>query len=251
MTSALSKATGIPVPEVVASAKAVLNEEGFLEYAFLVRRMRCFSSFEPQTILELEDLAGVVFRRIHDKRLTLYPTVAETLNILSDGGVFLAAVTNAPVYQAYKRLVFLKIAHHFKILIGIQNPNIPQGIELKANATPWPDEKVRLITRELGKPSDYPYALLRSMFKDNVRLFSIGDSIERDLAPAAKQTYTTIWAKYGRRVDEKNYRTVLELSPKSVVSEELAVATYSPDHEIESAADIVSIVRPPRQLSLF
>ncbi|MBL0125344.1 MAG: HAD hydrolase-like protein, partial [Betaproteobacteria bacterium] len=109
MMAAISKKTAIPVDDLHAAAREVFQRRGFLEYAYLVREMSVFSAMDESEIASLEKLASGVFGRVRKKRLKTYSGIEETLRELHAGGIILAAVTNAPLYQAYRRLGSLRL----------------------------------------------------------------------------------------------------------------------------------------------
>ena len=254
MVSALSKHTGLDADDITSSAAKVILNKGFLEYAFLIREMPCFQDFDPDEIKALEKLASGSFARVRQKRLVVYPGVIEVLSSLYAGCVEIAAVTNAPLYQAYRRLEALKIVKFFSIIVAIENTSIPAYVLLKGNKEPWTQKKeLKVVTfpRELGKPSAHPFILLRDSFPSGTALWTVGDNIGRDLLPAHTLGYKTVWAKYGCNVTEKNYSTVLALTPPAVKTHEIASSDYVPDHTAETPNDILNFIPFRQQMSLI
>ena len=118
--------------------------------------------------------AGIVaYRRAKDKHLKLYPNVEKTLNEISNKGIKLAIVSDAPSREAWMRICYLKLHNIFDVVIAFD------------------DSKER-------KPSSAPFKLaLGKLRLSNDEVLMVGDWPERDIKGAANLGMTTAFAKYG------------------------------------------------------
>lgn len=78
----------------------------------------------------------------------------------------------------------------------------------------------------------------------NARIWIVGDSLQKDLLPAAELGAKSIWARYGHVYAEKNFATLLEITHWS---EEQVKTTYDtgvlvPNHIIDSFSQLLDIV---------
>ncbi|MDP3279604.1 MAG: HAD family hydrolase [Nitrosomonas sp.] len=254
MVKALARKTNLTPEQVRESARRVYLAKGFLEYPFIIREMDVFSKLNAHQIEGLEVLGQTVFNKVKKKRLKIYDEVDDVLASLHLGGVRVVAVSNAPLYHAYKRLRQLRLAAYFDLIVACENLRIPEGVKIRANPEPWrEDASISVVSfpREEGKPSSYPFELVRKEFGDDVQYWSIGDNIERDLKPASKLGYKTIWARYGTVVDEENYRTVVNLTSGDVRKYETMTSEYGPDFCINKIKELLRIVPHVEQLDMF
>lgn len=254
MISALSKITGLTKQELEESARKVYLARGFLEYPFVIREMHVFSELDGAQLYQLELLGQTVFNKVKKSRLKLYPDVEHVLRSLRQGGVKMIAVSNAPLYHAYKRVKQLHLSEFLDMIVACENLAIPPGVSIRANPEPWLSDASLLaisFPRAKGKPNIHPFALVQETFGTECQYWSIGDNVERDLKPAKRLGFQTIWARYGTKVDEKNYRTVLDLTCDDVLKHEIATSDYVPDFSIDKFADILEIVPYAKQLQLF
>jgi len=254
MVSAVSKTTGVDKELLIESAKEVISDRGFTEYAFLIREMRIFSDYSIEQVGEIERVASGAFARVRNKRLKTYPDTEGTIKQLFDGGVKIAAVTNAPLYQAYRRLESLKLIKYFSLIVAVDNTVVPEYVKLKGNPEPWSkkdDLKTITFSRSLGKPNSHSYQVVIDETSDISEYWVVGDNVGRDLAPAAPLGFKTIWAEYGCNVDDKNYETVLQLTPTAIKKHEVAKSEYQPDYIISGAKELLSIIPHQEQFDMF
>lgn len=254
MISAVSKSTTIDRDVLIENAKEVIANRGFTEYAFLIREMRVFSNYSSDELIEIERIASGSFSRVRKKRLKAYPHTDETIQKLYEGGVRIVAVTNAPLFQAYRRLEALKLLKYFSLIVAVDNTYVPDYVKLKGNAEPWLKKKdLTIITfdRALGKPNNHAYKMVIEAFPSSSEYWVIGDNVGRDLQPAALLGYKTIWAEYGCNVDEKNYDTVLQLTPSGIKKHEVAKSDYEPDYVVSHIGELLNLIPYKEQLDLF
>lgn len=206
-------------------------------------------------------------RRAYDltkrKRLRSYANLLSTLGRVEAAGVSLVVVTNAPVYHAYTRLRDVGALPYLYGLVAWSGPDAEESdyprdehiahthqvmLSLAYRTLPF----VATFDRLDRKPSSYPFELVKSRFGD-AAYFAVGDSISKDLAPAAKLGMHTIWARYGTQLEsQRDLDTLLNMTPWS--SEEIGAhfeEVFSPDYIIDDPRGLLSILPHYDQLDLF
>jgi putative hydrolase of the HAD superfamily len=114
----------------------------------------------------------VAYRRIKEGLLYPYPDVVPTLNKLRKK-YKLAILSDAPKIQAWIRLAAMQIQDKFDIVVTFD------------------DTKAK-------KPSKKPFlCVLKKLKLKPEECVMIGDSLKRDIAPANKLGFKTVFAKYG------------------------------------------------------
>ena len=196
--------------------------------------------------------------RIRPTSLSAYQGVKETLLTLKKDGVYIAAASNAPFYQAVNRLRQLHIEHLFDALVCWEGPQIPNDLVTNKNIvdkqkkTQTKISKIWQLPREKLKPNAFAYELLIEEYKvERKFVYVLGDSITKDVNPALAIGINGIWAKYGETVVEKNLTTILEISnwDKDKINTIYKEQHKIPEVVINSFIEILSIIEP-NQLTL-
>ena len=136
-----------------------------------------FNEFLNKKIGEVNNkylAAGIVaYRRAREANLLLYPNVNHTLVELIKMSVKLAVVSDAPSREAWMRIYYLNLHHHFDVVLTFDDTNA-------------------------RKPSPIPFEMALSQLNiDPEEALMVGDWPERDVVGANKLGIRTIFARYG------------------------------------------------------
>ena len=136
-----------------------------------------FNEFLNKIIGEVNNkylAAGIVaYRRAREANLLLYPNVNHTLVELIKMSVKLAVVSDAPSREAWMRIYYLNLHHHFDVVLTFDDTNV-------------------------RKPSPIPFEMALSQLNiDAEEALMAGDWPERDVVGAKKLGIRTIFARYG------------------------------------------------------
>lgn len=261
MVHALSKDLGIEEDVIIHDFRRVYIEKGTIEYAFAVQSLALCRSMPSPEIERLVRIAKGAFSRVREKNLQPYEGVRETLIWAVNEGIAVIAVTNAPVFQAQRRLRKLKLDRLFTGIAGWNAYEVPEDFtwtrKIKQNEgngkyRTYIDKLWFLSANEL-KPGISGYErIMEELQVSAEKTYIIGDSLKKDIAPAVEIGAVSIWARYGQQCDSKNFDTLLKITNWS--QEEIS-STYqqrpvTPDFTVDSFAEIRKIV-PASQLTLF
>ena len=149
---------------------SINEEEGW-------ENQQVFNDFLNKTIGEVNNkylAAGIVaYRRAREANLLLYPNVNHTLVELIKMSVKLAVVSDAPSREAWMRIYYLNLHHHFDVVLTFNDTNA-------------------------RKPSPIPFEMALSQLNiDPEEALMVGDWPERDVVGANKLGIRTIFARYG------------------------------------------------------
>ena len=152
----------------------IYEEEGW-------ENQQVFNDFLNKTIGEVNNkylAAGIVaYRRAREANLLLYPNVNHTLVELIKRGVKIAVVSDAPSREAWMRIYYLNLHHHFDVVLTFDDTNV-------------------------RKPSPIPFEMALSQLNiDAEEALMVGDWPERDVVGAKKLGIRTIFARYGDAFD--------------------------------------------------
>ena len=136
-----------------------------------------FNYFLDRTIGEVNNkylaAAIVAYRRAREANLLLYPNVNHTLVELMKIGIKLAVVSDAPSREAWMRIYYLNLHHHFDIVLTFDDTNA-------------------------RKPSPIPFQMaLKELKTEPSETLMVGDWPERDVVGANNLGIRTIFARYG------------------------------------------------------
>lgn len=261
MVHVLARRTSVDEEAIVNDFRRVFNQHGSVEYAFSVQELRlCHDLSEPE-VADLVRVAKGAFSRVREKNLKVYPGVKETLRWAKEERIAVIAVTNSPIFPARMRLRQLKVDGLFTGIAAWEGFEIPdedpwaQPVRVREANGGW---RTKLGTewtfgKDQLKPSPEMYrTVLAELGLDPSKVWVVGDSLHKDIAPALEVGANGVWAKYGLRFEEKNFATLLSITDWS---NDRIAKTYSenavePTSVIETFADMRQCI-PALQASLF
>jgi len=260
MVHALAKTELIPYEEVLRSARSVYQSAGTLEQQFLIQNMDIFSTRPVEEQEKLILLARIAFSRTRNSRLKLYSGMHEVMVSARASGYKCVCVTNAPYYHVERRLRDLNVMGLIDGLVAWEGSGVDERktdyVRKYRDSRQKLEQNLQLFCaapREKLKPTSYPFSVIANRFGSRFNYVSIGDSIAKDLQPAHSVGMTTIWARYGTKVDKRNLETLLEVTPWG--SEEISITSseqlIAPDFVADSPRDIARILSIPMQADLF
>jgi len=149
---------------------SIYEEEGW-------ENQQVFNYFLDRTVGEVNNkylaAAIVAYRRAREANLLLYPNVNHTLVELMKAGIKLAVVSDAPSREAWMRIYYLNLHHHFDFVLTFDDTNA-------------------------RKPSPIPFQMaLKKLKTEPSETLMVGDWPERDVAGANNIGIRTIFARYG------------------------------------------------------
>ncbi|MCF8302468.1 MAG: HAD hydrolase-like protein [Bacteroidales bacterium] len=252
MVHALSPKFGITEEEFINELREVYKTKGTLEYLPILQGIKFFQNLSIKKQDEYLQLAKVAFGRARKKNLLAYDGVEQTLKKLSESGVIIIAVTNAPRYDGEKRLIRLGLDKYFYGLAAWEGKELPPNFKISSSISKHIQKRWEFSKEEL-KPNPLAYLKVISEFSvSHKSSYVIGDSISKDLNPAKEIGAVTIWAKYGTYFEQKNFETLLKITHwdtkdvKSTYDEK----PIEPDYIVDSFTELNKIINPP-QLKLF
>ena len=158
------------------------NEESYKTIVSIYEKegwenQQVFNYFLDRTVGEVNNkylaAAIVAYRRAREANLLLYPNVNHTLVELMKIGIKLAVVSDAPSREAWMRIYYLNLHHHFDIVLTFDDTNA-------------------------RKPSPIPFQMaLKELITEPSETLMVGDWPERDVAGANNLGIRTIFARYG------------------------------------------------------
>ncbi len=260
MVHAVSKKIKIQEDILIKDFKRIFAKYKNLEFSFSIQELEICKNMTEEEIKEIVDLGKLVFSKLRSSHLKTYEGVKETLYWCKNNGIKVIGVTNSPLFHAKMRLKQLYIDQLIYGLAGWQGFDIENNIYTKEIhnklAGGYYSTKLKYewsFPIEQIKPSPIPYLYIINELKaSHKETYVIGDSISKDLKPAAEIGANTIWAKYGLNFSNKNFDTLLKIThwDDKKISSTYEDNSITPNYIIDSFEQIKSIVQKP-QLTLF
>lgn len=261
MVHALARFLGVTEDRLYDEFKQVYAEHASLEYAFSIQELPVVLKLPRERQHDAVRIGRGAFSSVYRTHLKPYPAVVETLEWAQEQGLVVAAVTNSPAYLAQKRLYDLKLDRIIKVLIAWEGFRaqtegsvvagfVRDGTHLRDRSRV---SRVVIVPESDVKPNDAHYKIaLEELGIDPDHSWVIGDSLQKDLAPAGRLGIHTIWAKYGTSEPGRNFETLLRITHWAPDKIE---ATYhddefEPEFAINQIEELKHIL-PKRQLTLF
>lgn len=243
---ALVRETGLDENSIVESFRTVFVKYRSVEYPFDLKELDIFADLTSEKLKRLMSVAWGAYNRVYTKRLTLYPGVRETLEWMRNVDIVVVALTDGERLRAIKRLKRLGILHYFHDVIARQNftkPREQRASEVQKPLFTLPKNGLDLY--EL-KPSLAGLLLILDGFQLNPkRTYLVGDNLWKDINVAQKANLVDIWACYGQRREEKNLRTLKEItdwSPEEQALYKRAKQEIIPTYTINSFSEVKAII---------
>ena len=251
MVHVLSRKTKLVEDEITRQFKEVFSRFGSVEYPYSIQRLELCRQRPESEVRDLVYLGQLAFGRARRKHLRPYPGVSETLAWARRNDVAVIAVTNAPLYLAWKRLFRLKLQGMFDGIAAAEGFPIPLDDQYAS------DYKAK---RPLMKTNKLALYLHSGVLKPNVEMYErvlealkvsaenawvVGDSLAKDIVPALTIGANGVWAQYGTEFDQRNFETILQIThwSKKQITRVYEDKWVKPSATIESFSDLQKIVR--------
>jgi phosphoglycolate phosphatase-like HAD superfamily hydrolase len=261
MVHVLSREMKIEEAELKLAFKSIFQEAGTLEYSFTIQNLPFIKNYTKPEVDKFVDLGKKVFKIVRDKNLIPYDSIKSTLEYLTNQGIIIIAVTNAPVYFAESRLKQLNLDKYFYGIAGWEGNEVPldnytNSIIEKSQQGKYNSQYIKKrwkFNKNEIKPNPFAYLTVMDYLKVSHKCtYIVGDSIGKDLLPANEIGAVSIWAKYGIECKKKNLDTIIEIThwDEKAINVAYEKKEITPDYTIESFLELREIVKGP-QLQLF
>lgn len=260
MVHALEGKLNLPFETLINEFREVYGDKDSLEFSFSIQELASVKGLSKEDRDELIRAGRGAFRRVSKLRLQPYPGVISGLRWLHGQNYLVICVTNSPAYLAQKRLYDLGIDKYVDILVAWEGVDLAESERSRYNPNRSLRDRsrvkeVRTFPKRNAKPNPTPFEI--AMETHNIapeNAWAIGDSLQKDLAPAATLGIKTIWARYGAAFDasSKDSRTLLSITNWTDEEIKLTHTTMSfiPDFTIDQFSEIQDIL-PESQPDLF
>ncbi len=261
--------TGIPVAILQKESQTVFENEGTIEYPFLIQELPSVVNYYEHDVermlREVVEPGRQAFNHAAQDTLVPYPDVVATLSHLKQRYPKLPviALTDAPRYVAMWKLNKLGILEYFDAVYGLPDPRIPADpINLKVKVDPEIlmkhlqkskfgfEGRIRVLPDDYEKPGTKGLKTVLMDFdmeSHKQDVLWIGDNLRKDVGLGVRLGVHTGWARYGTVIRQEARNTLLLFSPQNNVAKNVSLDPQSqesprPDFVLESFSDLLAAV---------
>jgi phosphoglycolate phosphatase-like HAD superfamily hydrolase len=238
--------SGIAEDVLIPEFKSIHEKYGTAEYAFSIEELPSLRAKYPgEDLVKRFDEAIHAYRLARKSALSLYPSVAETLETLKDGKCLLIGYTESLSFYTGYRVRKLGLDRILDYLYSPPDHDLP-GRAKPQELRRYPErhyELRRTVHRHIRKGETKPdprvlLEIIRGVGASPSEAIYIGDSLMKDVAMAQKAGVIDVWAKYGvaqNRGDYQLLRKVTHWTAQDVEREKrLGAENVKPQHVLES-----------------
>lgn len=258
MVHQIASKTCLPEEEIVRGCRAVYADAGNLEYPGVVQHLGAhIPELARFDLDEIQYLAHRAFSRSRIKRMRPYEGVLGTLDWLRSHQYLVIAYTDGPYTYNLPKINALGLKNRLDGLVAWVpsssdlprdrrlNEELPLNWFIEGRDDTRPASHI-LVPLSDKKPSPKTLGKIVEHFGlDQDNTWVVGDSIEKDIAPALQMGLKAVWAKYGKIYAEKNWDTLVQVTPwrpSVVASEQQKASSICPSHTIDSFQQLMSIL---------
>lgn len=263
MLHVLARELSLPEDQLYGEFRDVFARHGSLEYPYVIQELASLKSANTERLRYLVKQGRGAFKRVQQKRLklALYPGIVETLAWLREQDVVVIGVTNSPAWRAQQRLYDLGLDALLAGLVAFGgyarslNDSANEGFFRSGETRRRTRLTVWDVSEEELKPNAQHYLrALQAVGGKSSESWAIGDSLAKDLEPAARLGIRTIWARYGATYDptDPDMATLLRITPwsSSRIHTTYKKNDFIPDVTIDAFEELRAII-PETYPSLF
>jgi phosphoglycolate phosphatase len=239
LLATVSKWVDVHEDDALDSLRIAYEVHQSIEYPFGVESILRDSGLDRPTAVDAASACLEAFWESARHALRPYPSVRPTLSLLVDQRIVVIGLTDAPVREAMRRLHHLGLLRYFSRLMALSlfTRRSPGSVLVRLEDVPgygrYLPKRVEGLPRTMRKPnSDVYQSIIATYDVAPERVVVVGDSIQRDLAPAIAVGARGVWARYGTRRFEAE-----RLIPK-VVPFKLPEVTGRPGAAVEAVPSI-------------
>ena len=122
MVHLLSYDLGIPEDSLIEDFGRIFRDRGSVDQDYLIESLSAVRNMPRDEVSKLAARGRRAFDLTREKHLRAYSNIPDVIRILSEGGVRIFAVTNAPYFYALKRMKSIGVLQYCYGLVAWEGP---------------------------------------------------------------------------------------------------------------------------------
>jgi phosphoglycolate phosphatase-like HAD superfamily hydrolase len=149
------------------------------------------------------------------KNLELYSSVLDTLQSIKNTGALLIGFTESNAFFTKYRIKHLQLDGLFDCIYAPVDFDVPETVYRHYSEKTWEPKKTefRYLAKNTRKPAPEILEIIIRDFKaskDNT--IYIGDKLDKDMSMAIDAGVTSVYAKYGHKIESKEYELLKKVT---------------------------------------
>jgi phosphoglycolate phosphatase len=249
MLREIVRISGIPEERLLPEIRAIHQQYGTAEYAFLVGKMPSLLTQYPGENLSLIfDDAIHAYRSARKANLALYDGVRETLVELRAAGTMIVVYTDSRAFYTIDRILRLGLDDLVDFVFSPPDHEIPNSVTKHTDRDKYQlrHAQHRNLPDGVIKPNpDVLLDILDVIGRNAEESVYVGDSLMRDVAMAQDAGVADVYAEYGVVQNHPGYQLLREVShwTDADVEREKAISKRDviPTHTINNFSEIKNL----------
>lgn len=216
MLREIARISDIPEKELLPEIRAIHQQYGTSEYAFLIEKMPSLQRLYPAASLnEIFDPAIHAYRSARKANLKLYDGVRDTLVELRAKGVLIVLYTDSLAFYTSDRVRRLELDALIDFLFSPPDHEIPESVTSHTEREGYRLSHAKHLYLPEGVIKPNPEVLLdivRDIGRAKDECVYLGDSKMKDIAMAQDAGILDVHAKYGVVQDHPGYPLLRDVS---------------------------------------
>lgn len=215
----LGKISNIKLEDLKKDFKELHRKYGTTECSYAYHELNNLNKNEKKKITKKNIIGekSIIHQYYSDKKrnLELYEGVLETLLQLKEKGVLLVGFTESKSFYTKYRIKHLLLDGIFDAIYTPEDHDLPQHVKKYYDEDYWEPKETRIeyLPEETKKPNA---KILRKIISDfdteKKKTIYIGDKLGKDIFMAQNAHVTSVWARYGHRIDSQAYQLLKDVT---------------------------------------
>lgn len=207
----ISREFEIDMGELKASFKKLHQKYGTTEASFIYEEIDALSSENKKMFNQANaGLRSIIHEYNSNKKnnLFLYDGVMSTLSEIKKAGTKIVGFTESNSYFTKYRIRHLNLDGVFDWIYAPVDPGVPASVIKYYNEGYWEPKvtEFRYLAADMRKPNPQILeTIIKDFNADKSQTVYVGDKLDRDISMARDVHVSSVWAKYGWKIDVKEY----------------------------------------------
>jgi len=248
----IQKMSGVDLKSLKEDFKYLHQKYGTSEVSFAYQELKELDKSQKKKIARKRNNESIIHQYYKDKKenLAMYEGVLETLLEIKIRNTGIVGFTESNSFYTKYRIKTLGLDGIFDVIYTPDDHGLPPGVKRYYPKGHWESVFTRynVLPRLTKKPNP---AILLEIIKDMggslENTIYIGDKLDRDIFMANQANITSVYAKYGNRIESQAYDLLKEVTHwtkedvnrESDLKKKMANVEIRPSYEISNFKEIL------------
>ena len=198
--------------------KEIHQKYGSSEFSFVFNELKSLTQDQKDRINKSDgNNKSIIHEYNHLKKnnLTLYDGVVETLKKIKEEGALIIGFTESNAFFTKYRIKHLELDGFFDCIYAPVDMGVPENVYKFYPNDFWQPEitEMRYLPKFIIKPAPEILEIILKDFNANKEsTIYIGDKLDKDISMANGTSITSVYAKYGHKIESEEYELLREVT---------------------------------------